>query len=405
MFATSFATKMDTSRKLKDGFHPIVLQVIFNKKVRRIRLNLKGTLTQWERENGVFKQKSHGGKRKNEQLKEALAKAEAIYYSKFRNKPFNFKEFSKEFRGETLDMTVFKFFDEVIQNLKDKGRAGYAMFFRDIRNVILTYTGTEDFYFNDLDYNWCESFERACLKRGCSGGGVSAYFRCIKALYNRAIKRGIIDQKYYPFHSAVNRRGYSFAHLKSKKNPRALPMEDMEILKNYMPTEYEQLAHSMFMFSYYSFGANFTDIAHLKKQNVQGDYLVYNRKKTGSTIIVPLRKETLAIIEFYKNDSSEYLFPILNTFHGTDQTKIKNRIKKVLKKINKRLKEMAHTLELSNTELTFYVARHSAATISKKLGASVEEISDLLGHQDTKITQTYLARFPGADLKKAVGLL
>jgi integrase/recombinase XerD len=405
MFATTFATKMDTSRKLKDGSHPIVLQVIFDKKVRRIRLHLRGKITQWDRDSGLFKQKVHGGKRKNAELKEAVEKAESIYYSEFRKKPFNFKEFASLFREEKVDKTIFQFFDEVVQDLKDKGRAGYAMYFKDIKKVILNHTGTEEVFFTDLDYNWCERFETACLKRGCSGGGTSAYFRCIKALYNRAIKKGLVDQKYYPFQSPVNRRGYSFAHLKSKKNPRALSQEDMQKLKDYIPTEYQQRAYQLFMFSYYAFGANFTDIAHLKKQNVQGDYLVYTRRKTGSTIIVPLRDETLKIIESFHSDTTDYLFPILNAYHGTDQTKIKNRIKKVLKKINTRLKEIAYELELSNRQLTFYVARHSAATISKKLGASVEEISDLLGHQDTKITQTYLARFAGTELNKAVGLL
>jgi site-specific recombinase XerD len=102
--------------------------------------------------------------------------------------------------------------------------------------------------------------------------------------------------------------------------------------------------------------------------------------------------------------SSEYVFPILSEYHAGKGMKTKDRIKKVLAKTNKYLKGIAAKLEIDQ-KVTFYVARHSAATIAKKKGASVEEISDLLGHANPVITQVYLAKFSGQELSKTVDLL
>jgi integrase/recombinase XerD len=356
------------------------------------------------------------GKRKNEQLTEALEKAESIYHDYFRNKPFDFKTFTQIFREGTNEVTVFEFFDRIIKQMKMKNRAGNAMFYRDVKNVVLNFTETKDIYFPDIDYRWLDSFESWCIDRGCTGGGIAAYMRCIRALFNKAIKHDVVDQKYYPFSSQLNRKGYSFAHLKTPTNYRALSVEDLGLFKDYQPEEDEQLAYHLFMFSYYTFGTNFTDLAHVKWENIKDNHLIYYRKKTKGAIVVPLRKEAMEIIKHFRENaayykerylmghSSEYVFPILSDYHAGKGMKTKDRIKKVLAKTNKYLKGIAAKLEIDQ-KVTFYVARHSAATIAKKKGASVEEISDLLGHANPVITQVYLAKFSGQELSKTVDLL
>ncbi len=46
MFATSFARKLYMSREMAGGYYPIVLQVIFDRKTRRIGLNMKAKPSQ-----------------------------------------------------------------------------------------------------------------------------------------------------------------------------------------------------------------------------------------------------------------------------------------------------------------------------------------------------------------------
>ena len=414
MSTFSAAVRLQKSVKLKGGYHPVVLQIIFNKKVRFIRLGHKAKLDQWDIDR--FRRGVRSSRRLNKELDQTEDLANEIYYKYFGDGFFDYKEYAKIFKEGDKDITVFEFFDQIVQSMKNKNRGGTAMSYRDIKNILLKYIGTTEFYFTDITYRWLDKFESDLLQRGCTGGGISAYMRTIKALYNKAIKHGLVDQKHYPFNSQLNRCGYSFSHLKSQKSYRALSLEDMDKLKTYSPTLDEQLAYYLFMFSYYSFGTNFTDIAHLKPSHFHEGHLVYFRKKTKEPVMVPITQESQRILDYFEKHRvehneyyllghpSSYLFPILSDYHEGDSVRIKDRTKKVITKVNKRLKQIAQKLGIEKN-ITFYVARHCAATIAKRKGASVEQISELMGHSNTIITQVYLSKFAGSELDSAVKLL
>lgn len=67
--------------------------------------------------------------------------------------------------------------------------------------------------------------------------------------------------------------------------------------------------------------------------------------------------------------------------------------------MNKHTKRIAAKLGI-DTKLTTYVARHSFATVLKRSGASIEFISESLGHKNIKTTANYLASFED-DTKRA----
>ena len=111
----------------------------------------------------------------------------------------------------------------------------------------------------------------------------------------------------------------------------------------------------------------------------------------------------MAIINKYKNENSEYLFPILTSYHKTE-IQVANRLHKVLAKLNKHLKEIGLVLNLS-IPLTTYVARHSYATVLKRAGVSTSIISESLGHSSERITQIYLDSFNNEQIDEAMSHL
>ena len=55
--------------------------------------------------------------------------------------------------------------------------------------------------------------------------------------------------------------------------------------------------------------------------------------------------------------------------------------------------------------ITTYTARHSFATVLKRSGANIAYISESLGHNDLKTTESYLASFEKDERIKNAALL
>lgn len=119
-----------------------------------------------------------------------------------------------------------------------------------------------------------------------------------------------------------------------------------------------------------------------------------------------LCEQAKEIIEKYASHQKEagYLFPIYdNRVHKTSVQK-KNRLHKMLAKINKELKLLASELEI-DADVTTYVARHSFASVLKNTGVNIALISQALGHQDIKTTEIYLSKFDDQQMDEAMSNL
>ena len=135
------------------------------------------------------------------------------------------------------------------------------------------------------------------------------------------------------------------------------------------------LARDIFMFSFYTRGMSFVDIALLKKKNVFPAEICYRRHKTDQLMRVGINKEISRILERYKNVPGEYIFPLFPAERdpGTLVIEVPTigfvtpwaKISRVI------------GLEFP---LRLHAARHSWATIAKVNGASVHVIGECLGH-------------------------
>ena len=151
------------------------------------------------------------------------------------------------------------------------------------------------------------------------------------------------------------------------------------------------------MFSFYTRGMSFIDMAFLKKDNLNGNIITYRRRKTNQLMHIKYENCMKAIVEKYKNKNSEYLLPIIGSTGGID-----TRIQYIYAahNINRSLKALGKRLELP-IPLTMYVARHSWASIAKSRNIPVSIISDGMGHESEKTTRIYLASLDNFAVDKA----
>ena len=128
----------------------------------------------------------------------------------------------------------------------------------------------------------------------------------------------------------------------------------------------------MFMLSFYARGMAFIDLAYLTKENIQGEYIIYQRHKTGQKLSIKLETCIKVIIEKYSHHSNgTFLLPILSE-NGQNYDS-------ALRLHNIHLKKISGLMGLPKP-LTSYVARHSWATLAKKKGISMQIISEGMGH-------------------------
>jgi len=149
-------------------------------------------------------------------------------------------------------------------------------------------------------------------------------------------------------------------------------------------------ARDMFLFSFYTRGMSFVDMAYLQKSDLKNGVLVYRRRKTGQQLSVKWEECMQAIVDKYKvrvMPDWPYLLPIITVM---DAKKVRKQYKNSLYAVNLNLKRVAARIGLS-IPLTTYVARHSWASIARNKNIPLAVISEAMGHDSELTTQIYLA--------------
>ena len=70
-------------------------------------------------------------------------------------------------------------------------------------------------------------------------------------------------------------------------------------------------ARDMFMFSFYTRGMSFVDMAYLRKSDLQNGILTYRRRKTGQELSIKWEKCMAEIITKYPDNNTDFLLPII----------------------------------------------------------------------------------------------
>jgi integrase len=171
-------------------------------------------------------------------------------------------------------------------------------------------------------------------------------------------------------------------------------------------------ARDFWLFSYFANGINMKDIALLKFRHIQGEYIVFERAKTLRTtrsnprpISIYITDEMKEIMDRWSNvptTPEDYIFPVLEPRCNLERQR--KLIQQFTKTTNKWMKKIGTTLEF-DMPVTTYAARHSFSTVLKRSGASIEFISEALGHSDVKTTESYLDSFENETKKQFAGKL
>lgn len=277
-------------------------------------------------------------------------------------------------------MTVHACINKLADELQREGRIRTAMTYRSTLKSFLLFTGNEGTTLADIDRQTIEAYENFLLKKGVVPNTVSFYMRILRAITNKAVDRG-----YMPLPVPD-----PFKHVYTgiaKTTKRAIPLETVKRIRmlTLNPYSYTAFARDMFMFSFYTRGMSFVDMAHLKRDDIKAGYLIYRRHKTGQLLRVKWEDCMAEIVGRYES-SPPYLLSIITSLGNDSYKEYQNR----LTVVNRHLKTVGRMVGLEQP-LSMYVARHSWATGALVANIPIEVISDAMGHESEKTTRIYLA--------------
>jgi integrase/recombinase XerD len=246
----------------KIGEYPIVLRITKNRKSKIISLGINCDPKYWDKNKCEIK-KAHG---LNTQLNAFLVQKrmdamKVIADFEKEKVDFSLEQFKRMFSGEnSKDISVSQFWLEKIDDLIRSGRIGNARFHKCSYNSFFRFCNSKSIQFRDISLREVEKYEVFLLENNNTGGGIAAKMRALRAVFNDAVSKGIIDAKYSPFIS------YKVSKHKGKNLKKALSREQVKAIESFDLIKYPHLknARHFFVFSYYARGMNFMDMMQLR---------------------------------------------------------------------------------------------------------------------------------------------
>lgn len=288
-----------------------------------------------------------------------------------------------------------------MSNLRKEGRYATAHVYENALRSFTEFCRTKVVAFEQVTRESLKRYSSYLMASRLRLNTVSTYMRMLRAIYNKGVSEGEAPYVYRLFHDV-------FTGVDSKQK-KAIPVDELHTLLYEDPgTEKlrrtQDIAKLMFSFC----GMPFTDLAHLEKSNLQDGILKYNRVKTGASMSVEVLDSAAGVMKRLcsvngtgndSNDYPDYLFDILSGRNKPTEEEAYVEYQTSLRRFNNQLKSLARQLNL-RSRVSSYTLRHSWATTAKYRGASIEMISESLGHKSIKTTQIYLKSFNLVDRTK-----
>lgn len=310
-----------------------------------------------------------------------------------RNIPFSTNDIITAFQRQADEQSLFNFMENVITQLKQIGKLRTAETYTATLRSFMRFRNDTDVLLDDITPELIEMYEAYLQNNGVVRNTSSFYMRILRAVYNRAVEKEFVKQR-NPFKNV-----YTGVDKTAK---RALPLSTIRRIKNLDLTRLPKLefARDMFLFSFYTRGMSFIDMAFLKKTDLQNGYLRYRRRKTKQQLFIRWEKCMQEILDKHNAPESPYLLPIIKVAKQNERKQYGN----ALREVNNKLKEIAKTICLP-IPLSTYVARHSWASIARSKNIPISVISEGMGHDSEMTTQIYLSSLDSSAIDHANSLI
>ncbi|WP_129618074.1 site-specific integrase [Bacteroides stercoris] len=382
----------------KEGTVSVYYQIIQNRVIRQLKTDYRIFTDEWNEVGSCIIVGS--SERRNlllslqERMEWDLKRLDMIVHQlENRKGTYTADDIIASFQNNTEGQSLFNFMQGIIRQLKQLNKIRTSETYTATLNSFMKFRCGHDILLCEIVSDTMMLYEAWLRSKGNCPNTVSFYMRILRAVYNRAVEKELVEQK-HPFkhvYTGIDKTVKRAVQLKSIKRIKEL---DLTMKPN------PDYARDMFLFSFYTRGMSFIDMAYLRKSDLKNGILTYRRKKTGQQLTVKWEKCMEEIVVKYEcHSATQYLLPII-VRHTDERIQYRN----ALCRVNVALKEVAQLVNLS-VPLTMYCARHGWASVAKSKNIPLSVISEGMGHDSEETTRIYLASLDTSLIDKANSLI
>lgn len=345
--------KLDKSKRaLNDQGHPIIVYITANYGEKKIRTEYRAKKNEW-----------------NEKLAEPTRKHPDYinlhrYINKLKSKA-NDILFESTRQRMSIDDIVNHLFRKNSDTFYERAKEGLSPYETKMSALKSFNEFAPDIRMDELDMKLAKRYVSERLKKH-SPGGVDSYRRSLKALWNT------ISNEPNPFKFPVGI---------PDKEQRVATTGDLIKLRDAELSGMAAFYRDCWMLMFYLGGIDLEVLARLKKENIVGDRVCFNRNKGNSetfcsNIIIPEAKK---IMDVYMDD---FFVPIHKYVYKEFRSNFSRRFKPICKKLK------------LTVELTPKNVRHTFIDRAQQLLIDERVTAQIVGHKIRTTTSIYTNEFP-----------
>lgn len=357
------------SKARKDGLSPIELSIIINQKRSIITLDRKVNHKHFNPQT----QKVKGDKDLNEYLDTIRKKCYHIENELIKTEQLTLPNFVYAYKYgiKSSAITLLQTYDKHNKLYQKDVLCGKVenttlYKYRKQKDRMVEYLKTldmTDIALKDITPSFCNGYHSYCLSH-LKTSTTNKELKMFKRILQFAVDERLMD--YNPFQIKIKQE-------KLKYEPLDLPTLN-KLWKMELEGTLERV-RDCFIFQCYT-GLAYCDMASLTKEDIVDGIIYKNRKKTDVQSVIPLLTIPQQILEKY-----DYKLPVISN-----------------QKYNVYLKALATACGIK-TRIYSHLARHTAATVMINKGIELPIIARILGHSNTKITESIYATLKDQTIK------